>query len=190
MQIITLLFSFTVHKYIYPPVSKVHAGSFCVSIIHRTLTWTIGSLTCVRDYSYACVYTQGLGTPTASQHIFDSEKLTNCSCAPDADGARTSDLLDLESNALPTEPPRFPETKGKSGIYCVGVLGNQCINKTLEPLSNFIFKLFHLLLKVPVIHATFTHTLTHTDTLCTLNAPNTSFTLTVNCCHSLATRSN
>ena len=31
---------------------KVHAGSFRVSVIHRTLT---GSLTCVRDHSYACV---------------------------------------------------------------------------------------------------------------------------------------
>ena len=35
---------------------KVHAGSFRVSIIHRTLTWSTGSLTCVRDHSYACVY--------------------------------------------------------------------------------------------------------------------------------------
>ena len=31
VQIITLLFTFTVQKYIYPPVSKVHAGSFLVS---------------------------------------------------------------------------------------------------------------------------------------------------------------
>ena len=39
---------------------------------------------CVREHSCACVYTQGLGTLTASQHnIFDSEKLTNFSCAPD-----------------------------------------------------------------------------------------------------------
>ena len=38
---------------------KVHAGSVRVSIIHRTLTWTTGSLTCVRDHSYACVYIQG-----------------------------------------------------------------------------------------------------------------------------------
>ena len=37
---------------------KVHAGSFCVFIIHRTLTWTTGSSTCIRDYSYACVYTR------------------------------------------------------------------------------------------------------------------------------------
>ena len=56
---------------------KVHAGCFCASVIHQTLTWTIGSLTCVRDHSYACIYTWGLGTQTASQHsIFDSmEKL-------------------------------------------------------------------------------------------------------------------
>ena len=41
-------------------------------------------LTCVRDHSYACVYARGLGTPTTSPHnIFDSEKLTNISCAPD-----------------------------------------------------------------------------------------------------------
>ena len=36
------------------------------------------------DHSCACVYTWGLGTPKASQHnIFDSEKLTNFSSAPD-----------------------------------------------------------------------------------------------------------
>ena len=47
-------------------------------------TWTTGSLTCVRDHSCVCLYTRGLGTPTASQHnIFDSEKLTNFPCAPD-----------------------------------------------------------------------------------------------------------
>ena len=71
----TLLFIFTVQKYIYPSVSKVHAGYFLVCVIHRTLTATAGSLTCVREHVYACVYTWGLGTPTASQHIiFDSEK--------------------------------------------------------------------------------------------------------------------
>ena len=51
----------------------VHAGSFRVSVIHRTP----GSLTCIRDHFYACVYTRGLSTPTVSQHnILDSEKLT------------------------------------------------------------------------------------------------------------------
>ena len=65
------------------PVLQVHAGSFRVSIIHQTLTWTTWSLTCVRDQFYACVYTQGLqGTPAASQQIFDSEKLLQiCYCA-------------------------------------------------------------------------------------------------------------
>ena len=49
---------------------------FRVSVIHQTLTGTTGSLTCVRDNSYECVYTRGLATPTASQHnIFDTEKL-------------------------------------------------------------------------------------------------------------------
>ena len=61
----------------------VHAGSFCVSIIHWTLTQTTGSLMCACDQYFACVYTQGLGTPSASQHkIFDSEKLTSFSSAP------------------------------------------------------------------------------------------------------------
>ena len=51
VQIIALLFPFIVQKYIYAPVSKVHAGSFHVSAIHWTRTWTTGALTCVRDYS-------------------------------------------------------------------------------------------------------------------------------------------
>ena len=38
---------FTVQKYIDPFVNKVNAGSFCISVIHRTLTWTTGSLTYV-----------------------------------------------------------------------------------------------------------------------------------------------
>ena len=73
---------------------------FLVSVTHRTLTWTAGSLTCVR--SYACVYARGWGTPTTSQHSiltimqannkkhFDSEKLSQFfkNCAPD--GIRTS----------------------------------------------------------------------------------------------------
>ena len=63
----TLLFKFTVQKYIYPSAGNVHAGCFRVLVIHRTLTWTTGSLTCVRGHSYACVYTtRGSGTPTAS----------------------------------------------------------------------------------------------------------------------------
>ena len=50
-QLVLLLVKFTVLKYIYSSVSKVHAGSFRVSVIDRNLTWTTGSLMCVRDHS-------------------------------------------------------------------------------------------------------------------------------------------
>ena len=43
------------------PVLQVHDGSFRFSVVHRTLTGITGSLTCVRDRSYACVYTRGVG---------------------------------------------------------------------------------------------------------------------------------
>ena len=36
----TLLFELIVQKYIYISVSKMHAGFFRVSVIHRTTTWT------------------------------------------------------------------------------------------------------------------------------------------------------
>ena len=35
---------------------KVIAGYFLVSVIHRILTWTAGSLTCACDHSYACKF--------------------------------------------------------------------------------------------------------------------------------------
>ena len=41
-------------------VATVYAVYACVSIIHPTLTWTTGSLTCVHDL-FAYVYTQDLG---------------------------------------------------------------------------------------------------------------------------------
>ena len=67
--------SYYVHS---PYISKVNAGSVRVSVIHRTLTWTTGSLPCLRDHSYACVYKRGFGTPTTSQfNIFDSETFTH-----------------------------------------------------------------------------------------------------------------
>ena len=45
----------TVQKCIYPSVGEVHAGSFRVSIIHRTLTSTAGSLTCIYMCSLLCL---------------------------------------------------------------------------------------------------------------------------------------
>ena len=90
---------------------QVHAGSFRVCVIHGNLTWTAGSLTCVRDLPYAFVYTRELGTPTASQHIFDSENLSQFVLVlmSRSGGIRTSPVfLDTESDAVPTEPPRHP----------------------------------------------------------------------------------
>ena len=89
---------------------SVHAGSFRVSVIQRTLTWTTGSLSCVH------LYTRGgwAHTPTSSQHnILDYEKLKRFSCAPDE--IPTSVLWIFESDALPIEPPRHPR-KNKKGV--------------------------------------------------------------------------
>ena len=88
----------------YPPINyKVPAGSFRVSVIHRTLIWTAGSLTCLRDHSYTHVYTRGLGIATTSQYIIvDTEKLSQLFLVL-LTGVRRS--LDPEANAL---PPRHP----------------------------------------------------------------------------------
>ena len=70
VQIITLPVTFTVQKYILS-LCSVLAGCFRVSIIHQTLTWTIGFLTCVHDHSYACVSTHGrLDIPIVSAQHF------------------------------------------------------------------------------------------------------------------------
>ena len=58
VQIITL-FTVCTEVHLSSCQLKVHAGSFCASIIHQTLTWTTGSLTCAHDHSCACVYTHG-----------------------------------------------------------------------------------------------------------------------------------
>ena len=88
-----VIIPFTRQRY---PVLQVHAGSFIIFVIHRTLTWTTGSLMCVRDHSYACVYTRGsVGhTDSESAQQFDSENSHNVLyyCAPDAGGIRTSGL--------------------------------------------------------------------------------------------------
>ena len=61
----------------------------------------LNMLKCV--HSYVCVYTQGLGTQTTSQHnIFDLDKLSHIF------GGSNLGSLDLESDALPVEKPRHP----------------------------------------------------------------------------------
>ena len=88
---------------------SVHAGSFLISVIHRTLTWTTGPLTCVHDHFCACIYTRGLGTRTASRHIFYSEKFTIFSCAPD--GIRTIILWILSPMFYQLSHPVTPYRK-------------------------------------------------------------------------------
>ena len=66
-----------------------------------------GSLTCVSDHCCVCVYAQGLGTPTTSQHnIFYLETLTNFSCVPDEIRISVLWILSLtlyQLNALPLQ---------------------------------------------------------------------------------------
>ena len=47
-------------------------GYLDISIIHRTLTWTTGSLTCVCDL-FACVYTRGTSIYSLIRMIFATE---------------------------------------------------------------------------------------------------------------------
>ena len=67
---------------------------FRVSVIHRTLTWTTGSLTCVGHHSYACVlHVQGGWVHRQRVNIAFcrlGKTLTKFYCAPD--GVRTSGL--------------------------------------------------------------------------------------------------
>ena len=99
----------------------VHAGSFRVFIIHRTPTWTTGSLPCIRDHSCACVYTQGLCTPTMSRHNIFHWKIHMFSCAPD--GIRTSVLwissptlshhMTIDMYAIPSRSKSNPSSEAK-----------------------------------------------------------------------------
>ena len=93
-----------------PSPASVHAGSFCVSVMHQTLTWTTGSLTGVRDHSYAWVYTHvGCGAyrqwVSTTVNIFYSEKLSRISVVLlTGFKLRSWNPLDLESDALPHHP--------------------------------------------------------------------------------------
>ena len=64
---------------------------------------------CVYGLSHVCVYTQELGTPTASQHnLFDLEKL-RFSCAPD--GIQTLDLWFSSPTLYQLSHPVTPHTR-------------------------------------------------------------------------------
>ena len=54
----------------------VHSGCFSVSIIHRSLTWITGSLTCAQILMHAVAH-GGVGTPCESLNI-DSRRKIRC----------------------------------------------------------------------------------------------------------------
>ena len=59
----------TINRLIILPLASAYWVFSFIRNCHRTLTWTSGSLTGIRNHSYACVYTtREVGTPTASQH--------------------------------------------------------------------------------------------------------------------------
>ena len=78
---------------------------FCVSVIHKTLTWITGSFD-VHMQSFLCVCIRtGVGhTDSESAHHFLLRKtLKVFSCAPG--GVSNLESSDLVSDALPNEPP-------------------------------------------------------------------------------------
>ena len=78
-------------------------------VLHRTVTWTTGSLTCVSDRSYACVFihTGGGGeggggrTPTASQHLFLCSFDRRYTCSPE---------VETNCNVLCSSPGHHPHS--------------------------------------------------------------------------------
>ena len=69
---------------------------------------------CEFDPFYVCVYTRGLGTPTSQHNVFDSEKLSQIFLLV----LLNLGALDLESDALPIEPPCHPNlTSGVSPLW-------------------------------------------------------------------------
>ena len=86
------------------PVLQVHAESIGVSIIHQTLTWIFN----VRTWSFLCMRTH-TGVGHSQQKVSTTFWLRKthkfCLCS-----WRGSNLgsVDLESDTLPTEPPRHP----------------------------------------------------------------------------------
>ena len=105
---------------------------FCVTVIHQTLTWTTGSLMCVREHSYACVYTWGLGTSTTSQHNILTWKHSNFSCAPGK--VRTCGLWISSrcSTNWATPLPHCPQSRRTKTVSPVTALSTQHLDADLH----------------------------------------------------------
>ena len=92
----------------------LHAGCFSVSIIHRTLTWTIGSRTCAQMLMHAIAHG---GCTDAHNRVFTESWLWEKNPLPHrgiepASAAWRSDAL---TNWAASPPPCFPEDPIRHG---------------------------------------------------------------------------
>ena len=62
-----------------PAQLLVFSACWVFSCFCQTLTWTAGSLTCVREHSCACVYTQQWGTDSTTFFTWKTKKRFVCS---------------------------------------------------------------------------------------------------------------
>ena len=86
----------------------MHARSFRVSVSHLTLTWTTGSLTCVRDCFFVRAHTHGgWAHRQRVSTTFLTRKNTHFSCAPDR--IRTSVLWILTPTLYQLGHPVTPD---------------------------------------------------------------------------------
>ena len=128
----------------YPPVTIAHAGSVRVSVIHRTLTLTTGAVTCVRHHSCdECVYTRGV-EHTDSESVLHFWLGTKPSHFVFLCSWRDSNLgqLDIESDAIPIEPPRHPWDDTKRKIACSGDVRVHVLGLTAEECSMLLSRMW------------------------------------------------
>ena len=114
---------------------QVHAGSIRVPVIHRTLTWTTGSSTCVRDHSYACVCCLSAITQLTKRSVV-SELIVEFS----GHSGITDSLWSLQ-----TRPHAY--SCGKKSMSCC-VVGPTIYKKIYISYVNSIFLSFLLLLLI------------------------------------------
>ena len=104
------------------PVLQVHAGSFRVPVvIHRTLTWTAGSLTCLVTWSFLChayrliIHTGGwvVHRQSVNTFFFTWKSLTNFVCAPGWVRIGQSDKNKRKSEGLPSGTAKVNPCQGR-----------------------------------------------------------------------------
>ena len=124
-------------------VAMVHAGYVCVAIIHRTLTWTTGSLTCAQMLMYAVA--QGVvQAPKESPH----SKLTlgRKSLAASGNRTRVNGVPVRWSTNWDTTRPELSSSLGQTHT-CVVKAPYFCVQRSIYftlPLTNHIQRVYYL----------------------------------------------